>query len=84
MTGPRPASSTSTSRASSSCRSCPRFLFRFVDRPIDAFYEKIVVAVGRACTGVLKAAHNGLYANYLAWTIGGLVIIVWAIGALMR
>jgi len=61
-----------------------RFLFRFVDRPIDAFYEKIVVAVGRACTGVLKAAHNGFYANYLAWTIGGLVLIVWAIAALTR
>jgi NADH:ubiquinone oxidoreductase subunit 5 (subunit L)/multisubunit Na+/H+ antiporter MnhA subunit len=61
-----------------------RFLFRFVDRPIDAFYEKIVVAVGRAATGVLKAAHNGLYANYLAWTIGGLALIVWAIGALIR
>jgi NADH-quinone oxidoreductase subunit L len=60
------------------------FLFRFVDRPIDAFYEKFVVGVGRACTGVLKAAHNGFYANYLAWTIGGLVLIVWAIGALIR
>jgi NADH:ubiquinone oxidoreductase subunit 5 (subunit L)/multisubunit Na+/H+ antiporter MnhA subunit len=61
-----------------------QFLFQFVDRPIDAFYEKIVVGIGRACTGVLKAAHNGFYANYLAWTIGGLVLIVWAIGALIR
>jgi NADH-quinone oxidoreductase subunit L len=61
-----------------------RFLFKFVDRPIDFFFEKIVVSVGRACTGVLKAAHNGLYANYLAWSIGGLVLIVWAISALLR
>jgi len=61
-----------------------RFLFKFVDRPIDFFYEKIVVAVGNACTGVLKAAHNGFYANYLAWSIGGLVLIVWAISALIR
>ncbi len=59
-------------------------LFRFVDRPIDAFYEKVVVGIGRAATCALKAAHNGLYANYLAWAVGGLVIIVWAIGALMR
>ncbi len=59
------------------------FLFKFVDRPIDFFYEKIVVAVGRTCTGVLKAAHNGFYANYLAWTIGGLVLIVWAISVLV-
>ena len=61
-----------------------RFLFKFVDRPIDFFYEKIVVAVGRTCTGILKAAHNGFYANYLAWTIGGLVLIVWAISVLIR
>ncbi len=61
-----------------------RFLFRFVDRPIDAFFEKIVVGAGRACTGILQAAHNGYYANYLAWAIGGLAIIVWAIGALLH
>lgn len=61
-----------------------RFLFKFVDRPIDFFYEKIVVTVGRTCTGILKAAHNGFYANYLAWTIGGLVLIVWAISVLIR
>jgi NADH-quinone oxidoreductase subunit L len=60
-----------------------RFLFKFVDRPIDFFYEKIVVAVGRTCTGILKAAHNGFYANYLAWAIGGLVLIVWAISVLV-
>jgi formate hydrogenlyase subunit 3/multisubunit Na+/H+ antiporter MnhD subunit len=60
------------------------FLFKFVDRPIDFFYEKIVVAVGRTFTGILKAAHNGAYANYLAWTIGGLVLIVWAISVLIR
>ena len=61
-----------------------KFLFRFVDRPIDYFYEKIVVGVGNACTGILKAVHNGYYANYLAWSIGGLVLIVWAISALIR
>jgi formate hydrogenlyase subunit 3/multisubunit Na+/H+ antiporter MnhD subunit len=61
-----------------------RFLFKFIDRPIDFFYEKIVVTVGRVCTGILKAAHNGFYATYLAWTIGGLVLIVWAISVLIR
>jgi formate hydrogenlyase subunit 3/multisubunit Na+/H+ antiporter MnhD subunit len=61
-----------------------RFLFRFIDRPIDAFYEKVVVGVGRALTAVLQAAHNGYYATYLGWAIGGLVLIVWAIGALSR
>jgi len=60
------------------------FLFKFVDRPIDFFYEKIVVAIGRTFIGLLKAAHNGYYANYLAWTIGGLVLIVWAISVLIR
>jgi len=59
-------------------------LFKFIDRPIDAVYEKGVTAVGRRFTGLLQAAHNGHYANYLAWGLGGLLavagIISWLIG----
>jgi NADH:ubiquinone oxidoreductase subunit 5 (subunit L)/multisubunit Na+/H+ antiporter MnhA subunit len=61
-----------------------RFLFRFVDRPIDFIYEKAVPKVGTAFTRILKAAHNGFYATYLAWCIAGLVAIVWAISLLAR
>ena len=46
-------------------------LFKGVDRPIDAFYEKVVTGVGTAFTGRLRKAHTGHYANYLAWCLGG-------------
>ncbi len=61
-----------------------RVLFRFIDRPIDYLYEKVVTAVGRTFTGLLQKAHNGQYANYLAWTIGGLVVVVWIILQLVK
>jgi NADH-quinone oxidoreductase subunit L len=61
-----------------------RVLFRLVDRPIDALYEKGVTAVGRAFTGVLRAAHTGHYANYLAWSIGGLLAVAGIISLLLR
>jgi hypothetical protein len=59
-------------------------LFKVIDRPIDTVYEKGVTAVGRAFTGLLQAAHTGNYANYLAWSIGGLLAVAWIIGLLLR
>jgi len=59
-------------------------LFRVIDRPIDYLYEKVVTAVGQIFTGLLQKAHNGQYANYLAWTIGGLVVVVWIILQLLK
>ncbi|MCX8159539.1 MAG: proton-conducting transporter membrane subunit [Candidatus Saccharicenans sp.] len=61
-----------------------RLLFRFIDRPVDYLYEKVVTATGRTFTGLLQKAHNGQYANYLAWTIGGLVVVVWIILQLLK
>ncbi len=61
-----------------------RLLFRFIDRPVDYLYEKVVTAVGRTFTGLLQKAHNGQYANYLAWTVGGLVVVVWIILQLLK
>ncbi|MBC7348655.1 MAG: NADH-quinone oxidoreductase subunit L [Candidatus Aminicenantes bacterium] len=61
-----------------------RLLFRFIDRPVDYIYEKVVTAVGRTFTGLLQKAHNGQYANYLAWTVGGLVVVVWIILQLLK
>jgi NADH:ubiquinone oxidoreductase subunit 5 (subunit L)/multisubunit Na+/H+ antiporter MnhA subunit len=59
-------------------------LFKGIDRPIDFFYERIVTAVGRAFTNVLRKAHDGHYANYLAWCIGGLVLIAALINLLLK
>jgi len=61
-----------------------RLLFRFIDRPVDYLYEKVVTAAGRTFTGLLQKAHNGQYANYLAWTVGGLVVVVWIILQLLK
>lgn len=61
-----------------------QLLFRFIDRPVDYVYEKVVTAVGRSFTGLLQRAHNGQYANYLAWTVGGLVVVVWIILQLLK
>lgn len=51
-------------------------LFRMVDRPLDFVYEKSVTAAGDRFTGLLRKAHNGHYANYLAWCLGGLVVVI--------
>ena len=59
-------------------------LFKGIDRPIDFFYEKIVTAIGRAFTSVLRKAHTGYYANYLAWCIGGLILIAALINWLLK
>ncbi len=59
-------------------------LFIGIDRSIDWFFEKAVTRAGQALGQVLKKAHNGHYANYLAWCISGLAVIVWAIQRLMR
>jgi NADH-quinone oxidoreductase subunit L len=65
-------------------RNLSMVLFKGIDRPIDFFYEKIVTAVGKAFTGVLKKAHSGHYANYLAWCLGGLLVIAALINLLIK
>jgi len=59
-------------------------LFKAVDRPIDFVYEKIVTVAGEKFTAILKKAHNGHYANYLAWCLAGLIIVAGAISLLMK
>ncbi len=59
-------------------------LFKAVDRPIDFVYEKVVTIAGEKFTAILKKAHNGHYANYLAWCLAGLIIVAGAISLLMK
>jgi NADH-quinone oxidoreductase subunit L len=59
-------------------------LFKGIDRPIDFFYESVVTKVGTAFTGLFRKAHNGHYANYLAWCLGGLVAIAAVINVLVK
>jgi formate hydrogenlyase subunit 3/multisubunit Na+/H+ antiporter MnhD subunit len=59
-------------------------LFKGVDRPIDFVFEKVVTAVGGKFTGILKKAHTGHYANYLAWCLAGLIIVAGVISMLAK
>jgi NADH-quinone oxidoreductase subunit L len=59
-------------------------LFKAVDRPIDFVFEKVVTAVGERFTGILKKAHTGHYANYLAWCLAGLIIVAGVISMLVK
>ena len=59
-------------------------LFKGIDRPIDAVFEKGVTATGSAFTAILRKAHNGHYANYLAWGLGGLVVLIALINVLLK
>ncbi len=65
-------------------RGFSQVLFKGVDRPIDFVYESVVTKVGAAFTGVFRKAHTGHYANYLAWCLGGLVVIAAVIGWLVK
>ena len=59
-------------------------LYKAVDRPIDFVFEKVVTFTGAKFTGVLKKAHNGHYANYLAWCLAGLIILAGVISLLAQ
>jgi NADH-quinone oxidoreductase subunit L len=59
-------------------------LFKGIDRPIDFVLEKVVTRTGEKFTGLLKQAHNGHYANYLAWCLAGLVLIAGVISWLVK
>lgn len=59
-------------------------LFYGIDRTVDLFYEKLVVFVGETFTGALRLAHNGHYANYLAWCIAGLIAITAVLSLLLK
>ena len=59
-------------------------LFKGIDRPIDFVFEKVVTVTGEKFTGILKKAHNGHYANYLAWCLAGLIILAGVISLLAQ
>lgn len=46
-----------------------------IDRGIDWFYQTLVPTVSDFISK-LRHVHNGLYANYLSWCVGGLLIVV--------
>ena len=63
----------------STIRGTAAAIYVLVDRGIDAIYERLLIWIGQLGIGRLKEAHNGIYANYLAWVIGGFVIVAWVL-----
>jgi NADH:ubiquinone oxidoreductase subunit 5 (subunit L)/multisubunit Na+/H+ antiporter MnhA subunit len=61
-----------------------RVLFVGVDRAIDYLYEKVITYVGRTAYRALQWAHNGHYANYLAWCLAGLIAAVGLVTMLLK
>jgi NADH-quinone oxidoreductase subunit L len=59
-------------------------LYKGIDRPIDFVFEKVVTATGERFIGILRKAHNGQYANYLAWCLAGLILVAGAISLLVK
>ena len=59
-------------------------LYKGIDRPIDFVFEKVVTFTGEKFTGILRKAHNGHYANYLAWCLAGLIIVAGVISLLAK
>jgi NADH:ubiquinone oxidoreductase subunit 5 (subunit L)/multisubunit Na+/H+ antiporter MnhA subunit len=53
-----------------------RVVFRYLERLIDVVVDGII-AGGKAVSGpALSAIHNGVYSNYLAWTVVGLIAVL--------
>jgi NADH-quinone oxidoreductase subunit L len=59
-------------------------LYKGIDRPIDFVFEKVVTITGEKFTGILRKAHNGHYANYLAWCLAGLIILAGLVSLLAK
>jgi formate hydrogenlyase subunit 3/multisubunit Na+/H+ antiporter MnhD subunit len=59
-------------------------MFKGIDRPLDFLLEKVVTAVGERFTSILRKAHNGQYANYLAWCLAGLILVAGVISILAK
>ena len=59
-------------------------VFSLIDRGIDALYEYVVTFIGSVSIKVLRAYHNGVYANYLAWAVGGFLLLALYLTVLVK
>jgi NADH-quinone oxidoreductase subunit L len=59
-------------------------LYYGIDRIIDFVYEKVITVTGKIFSRILSFMHNGSYANYVAWCVIGLLIIIETINYLLK
>jgi formate hydrogenlyase subunit 3/multisubunit Na+/H+ antiporter MnhD subunit len=53
-----------------------RIVFRYVEQMIDLVADGIIAGGRWVLRPVLSGAHNGIYSNYLSWTIMGFIIVL--------
>jgi NADH-quinone oxidoreductase subunit L len=53
-----------------------QIVFKYVDRMIDVIGDGIINSGRWLLRPVLSGAHNGIYGNYLCWTVIGFVVIL--------
>jgi formate hydrogenlyase subunit 3/multisubunit Na+/H+ antiporter MnhD subunit len=51
-------------------------VFRYVERMIDVVCDGIIGSGRWLLRPVLSGAHNGIYGNYLCWTVAGFIIVL--------
>jgi len=61
-----------------------KVIYYTVDRPIDFVYERVVTVTGRIVIFILRVLHNGRFANYLSWSLAGLMALGYVMGTLIK
>ncbi len=50
--------------------------FWWIDRGIDLIYNKFIVGLTLAASWIIRKAHSGNYALYIAWSLAGMLVII--------
>lgn len=53
-----------------------RIVFRYVERMIDVIGDGVIAGGRWLLRPTLAGAHNGIYGNYLCWTVIGFIIVL--------
>ena len=53
-----------------------RIVFRYVERMIDVLGQFVIGSGRWLMRPVLSGAHNGMYGNYLCWTVAGFIFVL--------
>jgi hypothetical protein len=53
-----------------------RLVFRYIERMIDVVADGIIAGGRWILRPVLSGVHNGIYSNYLSWTLMGFIIVL--------
>jgi hypothetical protein len=51
-------------------------VFRYVERMIDVLGQFVIGSGRWLLRPVLSGAHNGMYGNYLCWTVAGFIFVL--------